>query len=171
MSVLLGIDLGDRRIGVACGDTVSGTVTPLLTLRRGTPQQDAAVIVRMCAERHAEALVVGLPLHLDGSESEQSRLTRQWVAVIEPMIAVPVSLRDERHQPGGRNRGWAGCRAVARGARHRRSAWRARSIARRRPRSFQRDRRQGRRRPGGGTLSGPAAPQQRGGPRAGIVEG
>ena len=96
VSVLLGIDLGDRRIGVACGDTVSGTVTPLLTLRRGTPQQDAAVIGRICAERHAEALVVGLPLHLDGSESEQSRLTREWVAAVEPVVAIPVSLRDER---------------------------------------------------------------------------
>lgn len=96
VSVLLGIDLGDRRIGVACGDTVSGTVTPLLTLRRGTPQQDAAVIGRICTEHHAEALVVGLPLHLDGSESEQSRLTRQWVAAVEHMVTVPVSLRDER---------------------------------------------------------------------------
>ena len=43
MSVLLGIDLGERRIGIAYGDTVSGGVRPLLTLRRSTPVQDAAV--------------------------------------------------------------------------------------------------------------------------------
>jgi len=96
VSVLLGLDLGDRRIGVASGDTSSGAVTPLFTLRRGTPEQDAAVISRLCAERHAVAVVVGLPLHLDGRESEQSRRTREWVAAVESALGVPVSLRDER---------------------------------------------------------------------------
>lgn len=96
MSVLLGIDLGDRRIGIASGDTTSGAVTPLLTLRRGTPQEDAAAIARICAERHAEAVVVGLPLHLDGSESQQSRRTRDWVAALKALLGVPVTFRDER---------------------------------------------------------------------------
>ena len=96
MSVLLGIDLGDRRIGVAAGDSVSGVVTPLLTLRRGTATQDATAIARICAERHADQVIVGLPLHMDGSESEQSRRTREWIAVVEPMLGLPLSLRDER---------------------------------------------------------------------------
>ena len=96
MSVLLGIDLGDRRIGVASGDTANGAVTPLLTLRRGTPRQDAEIIARICAEHRATGVVVGLPLHLDGSESTQSRRTREWVAAVGAAIGVPVSLRDER---------------------------------------------------------------------------
>jgi putative Holliday junction resolvase len=96
VSVLLGIDLGERRIGVASGDTDSGTVVPLLTLRRGTPRQDAAAIERICAERRAESVVVGLPLHLDGSESDQSLRTRAWVAAVNPYLTVPLSLRDER---------------------------------------------------------------------------
>lgn len=96
MSVLLGIDLGERRIGIACGDTTSGGVTPLLTLRRSTPRQDAAAISRLCAERRVEALVVGLPLHLDGTESEQSRRTREWVAAVHPRLTVPLTFRDER---------------------------------------------------------------------------
>ena len=83
MSVVLGIDLGDRRIGIAAGDTESGAVTPLLTLRRGTPAQDALAIGRVVAERRAQELVVGLPLHLDGTESEQSRRTRAWVAEVD----------------------------------------------------------------------------------------
>lgn len=96
MSVVLGIDLGDRRIGIAAGDTESGAVTPLLTLRRGTPAQDALAIGRVAAERRAQELVVGLPLHLDGTESEQARRTRAWVAEVDTMLDVPIHWRDER---------------------------------------------------------------------------
>ena len=96
VSVLLGIDLGDRRIGVAAGDTDSGVVIPLLTLRRSTPERDAAAVGRLCEERGATALVVGLPLHMDGSESEQSQRTREWVTRVGPMLGVPLTFRDER---------------------------------------------------------------------------
>ena len=96
MTVLLGIDLGERRIGVASADTDSGAVKPLLTLRRGSPQQDAQAIARICHERGAQTLVVGLPLSLDGSESEQTISTREWVATVEPLLDLPVTLRDER---------------------------------------------------------------------------
>ena len=97
MSLLLGIDLGDRRIGVAAGDTANGAVTPLQTLRRGTPESDAAIIRRLCDERGASAIVVGLPLHLDGSEGEQAQRTRAWVEAVAPALDVPVRFRDERH--------------------------------------------------------------------------
>jgi putative Holliday junction resolvase len=96
MTILLGVDLGDRRIGLAIGDSSSGVVRPLATLRRRTAVEDAAAIGRVCAERGAASVVVGLPLHADGSESEQSQRTRQWVAVARPLLGLPVSLRDER---------------------------------------------------------------------------
>ena len=97
MTVLLGIDLGDRRIGVATGDTASGAVRPLLTLRRGTAEQDAEALGRICTERQAERVVVGLPLNLDGSDSEQTASTRDWVSRVAPTLGRPVTLRDERH--------------------------------------------------------------------------
>ena len=87
--MLLGIDLGERRIGIACGDTISGGVQPLLTLRRSTSAQDAAAIGRLCTERRADAVVVGLPLHLDDSESEQSRRTREWAPPCAPPVRAP----------------------------------------------------------------------------------
>ena len=129
MTVLLGIDLGDRRIGVAAGDTATGAVKPLLTLRRGTPEQDAEAIGRICAERRAERLVVGLPLNLDGSDSEQTARTRHWVSHVAPTLGLPVTLRDERHTsaeaetrmgraPRGRSGGAPSAAA--------RKAWRAR---------------------------------------------
>jgi putative Holliday junction resolvase len=129
VTVLLGIDLGERRIGVAAGDTITGAVKPLLTLRRGTPEEDASAIRRLCAERRAEAVVVGLPLNMDGSEGSQSERTRAWAAEVEPLVELPVVLRDERRTseqaearmgraPRGRSGGPPSARA--------RNAWRAR---------------------------------------------
>ncbi len=129
MTVLLGIDLGDRRIGVATADTSTSTVKPLLTLRRGTAAQDAESIARISRERGAAALVVGLPLHADGRESEQSERTRAWVDEIEPLVGLPVTLQDERRTslsaesrmgraPRGRSGGAPSAKA--------RNAWRAR---------------------------------------------
>ena len=96
MTVLLGIDLGDRRIGLATGDTATGKVTPLTTIRRGSAERDSATIRRICAEQGASELVVGLPLHMDDSESQQSRITRAWVSAVDPLVDLPISLRDER---------------------------------------------------------------------------
>ncbi len=96
MSVLLGIDLGDRRIGVAAANTIRGGPRPLLTLRRGTPSQDAEALNRICVERDVEAIVVGLPLHMDGGESVQSRSTRAWVDAVAPLVDAPITFRDER---------------------------------------------------------------------------
>ena len=129
VTVLLGIDLGDRRIGVATGDTATGSVKPLLTLRRGTVAQDAEAIGRICTERRADALVIGLPLHSDGSESEQSRCTRAWTPEVAPRVGQPVARRDERRTrpsagarlgraPRGRSGGAPSTRS--------RNAWRAR---------------------------------------------
>ncbi len=129
MTVLLGIDLGERRIGVAAGDTSTGSVKPLLTFRRGSASHDAEAIGRICRERRAEAVIVGLPLNSDGSESDQSARTRAWVTEVEPLLGLPMTLRDERgtsqeaearmgHAPRGRSGGPPAGRA--------RNAWRAR---------------------------------------------
>jgi putative Holliday junction resolvase len=96
VTVLLGVDLGERRIGLAIGDSASGVVRPLRTLQRRTPVEDAAAIGQLCAERGAAGLIVGLPLHADGSESRQSQRTRDWAAAVQPILGLPLSFRDER---------------------------------------------------------------------------
>jgi len=129
VTVLLGIDLGERRIGVATGDTATGAVRPILTLRRGTIEQDARAISRICAERRADLVVVGLPLTLDGGDSEQTARTRAWATDVAPLLDRPVVLRDERltsasaeARLGRPPRGRAGGPPSARS----RDAWRAR---------------------------------------------
>lgn len=96
MSRLIGIDLGDKRIGVATGDTASGIVRPLTTLGRRSAREDAAAIARICSEHQADAVVVGLPLNMDGSDGEQSARTRDWVEAVEIGVDVPMILGDER---------------------------------------------------------------------------
>lgn len=94
---LLGLDVGERRIGVAVGDTISGSVRPLRTIARATPERDAATLVRIAAETGASELVIGLPLDARGGTGPQAALTLAWAAVVGPIVGLPIAWRDERH--------------------------------------------------------------------------
>jgi putative Holliday junction resolvase len=93
---LLGIDLGERRIGLAIAD-LDGGAAPLATIRRGRDlEADAASLARILAEQRASELVVGLPLEASGDEGGQAQLTRAWAEAIAARLGVPLALRDER---------------------------------------------------------------------------
>lgn len=93
---MLGIDLGERRIGVAVADQ-GGHARPHVTLRRArTVTDDATAIRRLCDELAAVGLVVGLPLDVSGAEGEQARSTRAWAEALAPLVGLPMTLRDER---------------------------------------------------------------------------
>jgi putative Holliday junction resolvase len=94
---LLGLDVGERRIGVALGDMTTGEVRPLVTLRRFDSDADAVALRRLADEQGATELVVGLPLRADGSEGTQAAITRAWAADVEPSLGLPIFWRDERH--------------------------------------------------------------------------
>jgi putative Holliday junction resolvase len=94
---LLGIDLGEKRIGVAVGDVDTASANPLLTLMRGkTIDHDAVAISRLAAEQRAGGLVVGLPLDMDGGEGAQATKTREWADAIAVATGLPLRYRDER---------------------------------------------------------------------------
>jgi putative Holliday junction resolvase len=94
---LLGLDLGERRIGVALATTDGSGARPLTTLRRGRdPEADAAAIERLAEAHGAAELVVGLPLERSGDEGPQAQLTRAWAELIAARLRLPLSLRDER---------------------------------------------------------------------------
>jgi putative Holliday junction resolvase len=94
---VLGVDLGERRIGIAVADGDGGRALPLTTLRRAaTIDGDAVAIRRLIAEQGAVELVVGLPLEAAGGEGRQAALTRAWVEAIGPLVGLPIVLRDER---------------------------------------------------------------------------
>ncbi len=96
MTRLLGIDLGERRIGLAVGDTETGLARGLSILARGTLERDAAALTRLTAEQHVDELVVGLPRNMDGTEGAQAQATRAWVAAMAARLELPMVLRDER---------------------------------------------------------------------------
>ncbi len=113
---VLGIDLGEKRIGIAVGRLSSGSATPLTTLARArTAADDARILLRLAAEQRAGSLVVGLPLNDDGSEGPQAERTRAWAAVVAAETGLPLRFRDERltsvraeERIGGRARGRSG---------------------------------------------------------------
>jgi putative Holliday junction resolvase len=93
---LLGIDLGERRIGLAIAD-LDGGAAPLATIRRGrNVEADVASLARILAEQRASAIVVGLPLEASGDEGAQAQLTRGWAEAVAARLDVPLALRDER---------------------------------------------------------------------------
>jgi putative Holliday junction resolvase len=93
---LLGIDLGERRIGLAIGEPDAGA-RPLATIRRGRhPQADADALARVLGEQGATELVVGLPLEASGDEGPQAQLTRAWAEDVAARLGVPLAFRDER---------------------------------------------------------------------------
>ncbi len=94
---LLGVDLGERRIGIAVGDVATRAASPLSTLGRSrTPAQDARALARLAAEQRAGGLVVGLPLNADGSEGPQAADTRAWAAAVAVESGLPLLFHDER---------------------------------------------------------------------------
>jgi putative holliday junction resolvase len=94
---LLGVDLGERRIGLAVADRDGGRALPLTTLTRAaSPEGDAKALNRVAADQRAVELVVGLPLHANGDEGSQAEATRQWAEAVGPILGLPVTFRDER---------------------------------------------------------------------------
>lgn len=94
---VLGIDLGERRIGVALGDTETGVATPLTVVqRRGDRVGEHRALGHLAEEWEALLLVVGLPLSLDGSRGPAARSVEDEVAALGTACGVEVTLYDER---------------------------------------------------------------------------
>ena len=96
MSTLLGFDFGTRKIGVAVGQTLTGTATPLETLTLVNDKPDWARIARLIDEWRPEALVVGLPLDVDDSETDATAPALRFSRQLEGRFRLKVHLADER---------------------------------------------------------------------------
>lgn len=92
--ILMGLDVGERRIGVAVSDPLGKTAQPLATIQRDETVVDQ--VLGLVRESGAERLVVGLPLLMDGSEGEQARLVREFARTLAPTLDVPIYFVDER---------------------------------------------------------------------------
>ena len=93
----LGIDFGERRIGLALSDPTGTIASPLPTLkRRAGKRPPLAAIEAMVRENDVEALVLGLPLTLKGDDSDWTRTVREVGEALAKRTGLPVHLVDER---------------------------------------------------------------------------
>ena len=127
MSCVLGFDYGARRIGVASGSRISQSARPLPSLVAQKGQPDWRRIDALISEWRPDAMVVGLPLTLDGGEQAITRGARAFAEALGKRSALPVHLVDERHTSREASRRFAAQRAA--GSARRRDAENIDSLA------------------------------------------
>ncbi len=95
MPRILGIDYGERRIGVAISDSSGMVATPLRVVDVGDGRE-LDELARIASQERVELVVVGLPRRLAGDEGPAAEQVREFVAVLSERVSVPVVTWDER---------------------------------------------------------------------------
>ena len=96
MTRVLGLDVGDARIGVALSDPLGLTAQRLTVIERTAPAQDVAVVESLVQQHGVQAVVIGLPLTMRGERGPQAQKVAAFSAALRRRLAVPVELVDER---------------------------------------------------------------------------
>ena len=92
----LGLDLGEKTIGVAASDATRMIASPLELVRKTKFTQDAEHVLKLMDGRRASGLVIGLPLNMDGSEGPRAQSCRAFARNLQRLREVPVAFQDER---------------------------------------------------------------------------
>ena len=94
--ILLGFDFGMKRIGVAVGQTVTKSATPLTTIKtnQGAPQWDP--LTKLVKKWHPDAFVVGIPLNMDGTDQPLTQAAQRFAQQLRDHFKLPVYGMDER---------------------------------------------------------------------------
>ena len=93
---LLGLDLGEKTIGLALSDVTRMIATPMETLKRGKFTRDAETLGRIISEHEVGGLVIGLPINMDGTEGPRCQSARQFAANILERMDIEIAFWDER---------------------------------------------------------------------------
>ncbi len=96
MKTLLCFDYGSKRIGVAVGQTITGTATPLEIINSYNNQPDWEKIQRLINDWQPQALVVGIPINMDGALQEMTEAAERFARQLEGRFHLPVFGVDER---------------------------------------------------------------------------
>lgn len=92
----LGLDIGDRRIGVALSDQGGILATPLTVIERQDERQDTQAIIDIINQHQVKQVIIGLPRSMDGTIGEQAEKVKTFVQRLSRQTEVPVEFRDER---------------------------------------------------------------------------
>jgi putative Holliday junction resolvase len=101
---LIGIDPGQRTIGVALSDVRLTLASPYGSLKRGKLKANAAEIAAIARKEGAGGLVVGLPLSMDGSMGPAAQAARDWALALAEATGLPTAMWDERLSSAAVNR-------------------------------------------------------------------
>ena len=93
---ILGLDLGDKTIGVAVSDRLWTVATPLSTIRRSKFTADAEALLALAQGREATGLILGLPRNMDGSEGPRCQSTRAFARNLSRLTDLAIGFWDER---------------------------------------------------------------------------
>ena len=96
MQRLLGLDIGERRIGVALSDPLGITAQRLTIIERQGVAQDLSAIAELVTTHQVEAVIVGLPLTMRGETGEQAKLVQALAEQLAARISCPIRFIDER---------------------------------------------------------------------------
>lgn len=96
MNRLIGLDLGEKTIGIALSDTLLTVATPMETFKRGKFSADAEKLKAIITAQNVGGLVVGHPLNMDGSAGPSAQSARAFARNFAAQSALPVVLIDER---------------------------------------------------------------------------
>lgn len=101
---LLGLDVGEKTIGLAISDSDFKVAAPVDTIRRTKFSVDADLLLRLIADRDVGGLVIGLPVNMDGSEGRRCQSVRQFAANLLQRADLPIAFWDERLSTAAVNR-------------------------------------------------------------------
>ncbi|HEX7944633.1 MAG TPA: Holliday junction resolvase RuvX [Phenylobacterium sp.] len=94
---VVGLDLGEKTIGVAVSDATRMIASPLETIRKGKFTDDAAALFKLMASRRAGGVVIGLPVNMDGSEGPRAQSSRAFARnLLRLKPELPIAFWDER---------------------------------------------------------------------------
>jgi len=93
---ILGVDYGERRVGLALSDPLGLTAQPLAQIDRGNDAQLTEAIGEIIQEHDVERVVVGMPVGLSGGDTARARRTRRLIAHLRRRLGLPVEAWDER---------------------------------------------------------------------------
>ena len=94
---ILGLDVGDRRIGLAVAEEGGVLALPIGAIMRSTTQQDLARILEITQQRGVALIVAGLPISINGTLGPQARKTQAFVELVKTVTGLAVEMVDERY--------------------------------------------------------------------------
>lgn len=94
--IIMSVDLGDARTGIACCDRGEMLASPVCTINESYIENILKKVAQLAAEKKAEQIIVGLPLNMNGTRGPRADLCEEFARRLGEMVEVPVKLWDER---------------------------------------------------------------------------